>query len=49
MNNNTGFELSQEQMDMIDKAALYLEIIGSFVNWCAKNVETVDLRGELIP
>jgi hypothetical protein len=44
MNNNTGFELTQEQIDTIGKTASYLDTIGNFVDWCSKNVENIDLR-----
>ncbi len=44
MNNNTGFKLTQEQIDTIGKTASYLDTIGNFVDWCSKNVENIDLR-----
>ena len=44
MNNNTGFKLTQEQIDTIGKTASYLGIMGNFVDWCSKNVESIDLR-----
>ena len=44
MNNNTGFELTQEQIDTIGKTASYLGTIGNFADWCSKNVESIDLR-----
>ncbi|HJT84503.1 MAG TPA: hypothetical protein VJ697_08475 [Nitrososphaeraceae archaeon] len=40
---NTGFELTEEQVDIIGKAGTYLETITNFSEWCTKNVETIDL------
>ena len=34
---NTGFELTQEQTDLIGKTADYLDIIKDFSDWCTTN------------
>jgi hypothetical protein len=36
---NTGFELSEEQLNNINKVAIYLDTIENFANWVAKNVK----------
>lgn len=40
---NTGFELTQEQIDIIDKAVSFFDTIGNFANWSANHVENIDL------
>jgi hypothetical protein len=42
--NNTGFELTEEEIQTIEKAALYLHTIGEFANWSANNIRSINLR-----
>jgi hypothetical protein len=45
---NTGFELTLEQIDLMDKTADYLREIADFSGWCTANVENIDLKNTII-
>ena len=49
MNNNNkndikGFEITQERIDTLNKAASYIGTIGDFASWCANNFDSIDIE-----
>ena len=44
-NNNKGFEMAQERIDIIYKAASFMNTIRDFANWCANNYDK-DINAE---
>ena len=48
---NKGFELTHQEeqqiiINTLDKAASYLETIGNFASWSAKNIESINIIKE---
>jgi hypothetical protein len=38
------FELTQEHIDTIYKAASYIETIGNFASWSANNIRSINIK-----
>jgi hypothetical protein len=41
---NKDFEITQERIDTINRAAPYIGTIGDFATWCVDNFDSIDIE-----
>jgi hypothetical protein len=41
---NKDFEITQERIDTINRAASYIGTIGDFATWCVDNFDSIDIE-----
>ena len=43
-NNNNDFEISEEKINFVDKAAEYMGILEHFANWAGSNINDINVE-----
>jgi hypothetical protein len=44
---NKDFEITQERIDTINRAAFYIGTIGDFATWCVDNFDSIDIKNPI--